>query len=287
MSRLLQNGGIGDFFIADSYWTDDKKRDVETFVWTDCRKRAILEPVVRAVPEYANASHVDAPGETDFTPFTHHAVFHRLPFQGSSFLRHTLAEVPFVVPCPYVLIQPSSPLNNDRARRARDMRYCEWSSIVADLRAVGLVGVVVDAPGGLRVPQDLLLLDLTGRTTLAESIELLKRARGYAGVDSCLSVLAAQLFPPECLTIRTQNPYTLKLRKTYYAPHTSFDFLVPSFGENPWVIDPEPEQELTLLRLTTGVITGPLGFAAGELVEVPPTVAQELIGLGYAESATI
>lgn len=85
------------------------------------------------------------------------------------------------------------------------------------------------------VPSHLRLLDMQGRTTITEAVELLKGAAGYLGIDSWASVLAAKLFSPNRVRVKclpTSHGYSW--RHVYYAPKTEFSFLVRTLDVPEW-----------------------------------------------------
>jgi ADP-heptose:LPS heptosyltransferase len=69
-----------------------------------------------------------------------------------------------------------------------------------------------------------MLINLNQQTDLIVSIEILKGAKGYIGVDSCLSVLAAKLFD-EHLFVKSTDRHLLRWKHVYYAPKKNFDFI--------------------------------------------------------------
>jgi hypothetical protein len=141
--------------------------------------------------------------------------------------RERLADVGRLdLPRIFYAIHPSSP--NDR-RTPRDFDAEDWAAAIAHLDRTRRVGVVLGI-GDDPVPDHPRLVDLTNRTTYLESIEVLKRAAGFLGCASSLSVLAAQRLHPSALAIKGDNPHLARWKHAYYAPHRRFDFLGPSLG---------------------------------------------------------
>lgn len=97
----------------------------------------------------------------------------------------------------------------------------EWEYVRMECSRRGWKAVVLRT-NGEPVPE--WCVDLTGQTTLSESIELLKGAKGYLGIDSCLSVLAAKL-PLILFRVKTVNLHLLRWKHIYYAPRQTFEFL--------------------------------------------------------------
>ena len=73
--------------------------------------------------------------------------------------------------------------------------------------------------------------DLNNKTTLAEAIGILANANGYYGIDSCLAVLAAQLFQPNQIKVKSINTHYMKSAHIYAAPHGK-KIVVPSMWAN-------------------------------------------------------
>jgi hypothetical protein len=144
-----------------------------------------------------------------------------LPYRGSSFLAHRLADPP-PAPCPYAVIVPRS--RGFGRWSGRDFDAGDWKRALGFLDAHDLAGLVL-TEGAEAIPASPRLVNLQGKTTLAESIELLKGATAYLGIDSCLSVLAAKLLPAERLAVKSTNNHAYQWARTYYAPHVETGFL--------------------------------------------------------------
>jgi hypothetical protein len=142
-------------------------------------------------------------------------------YQGSSFLKHTLAPKPPDLPPRYVAVCPYS---SDKRFAGRDFDDSDWQALLGKLKENNLKGVVLNDAREF-VPEDDSLLDYSARLSITEAIEVLKGAYAYAGIDSCLSVLAAKLFPADKLTVKTVNGHCVNHRAVYFAPHQSFEFL--------------------------------------------------------------
>lgn len=142
------------------------------------------------------------------------------PYNNSSFLKYNLANISkFNLPKEYYVICPFSP--NDRRNPAREFNHMDWK---------GLLQILGDFPGVVLnnandpIPNNN-LINLSNQTTFLESIEILKKAKGYFGIDSSLSVLAAKLFDSPNLIIKSQNGHCYANKHIYYAPHKKFKFL--------------------------------------------------------------
>ena len=83
---------------------------------------------------------------------------------------------------------------------SRNFSSADWNCVYQLLDNNSLTGVLLGHPK--RKLEHPLLINLTGQTTILESIEILKRSAGYLGIDSYLSVLAPML-DFELLAIKT------------------------------------------------------------------------------------
>jgi hypothetical protein len=281
--------GSGDFFQADKFWTPEFRAELETIAWLPATKPGLMD-CLAVNPEYQHLKHIDMvmglkrDKNAPIMPTTYFqaGVQHLLPFVGSSFLRHKLADVSrFNLPDDYILVQTATP---KAGQTKRDATPQEVQAIAYELGRCDIVGVVVNSER-FPLPESPRLIDLQGRTTMPEAIELLKGAKGYFGVDSCFAILASELFTPECLWIKTVNPWLAENRHTYYAPQTDFSFLVPSFGAEPYPAIPprEPYPDGYIVQLKSPLMIGARSYAVGDVVEVWKERAQEIIFAGCGE----
>ena len=148
--------------------------------------------------------------------------FHAPPYRGS-FLHS--APLPSLqdwpqLRHPYCVIQPVTTRDKSRPRRA--LTYCDWFAVLSWLERERLLGVVVndettEAPPGL--------LNLSGKLSILQTLAVMRSAAGYLGIDSFLSVLAAQL-PLRVFQIKTNRQHCHDWAHLYFAPHRAFPFLV-------------------------------------------------------------
>jgi hypothetical protein len=287
--------GIGDFINAESFWSPEKKAALETVhhAWINHGSSPALIAAMQACPAFRHVRHVELLYPTQAVPgafptLRDHAVSHRLKYHGSAFLASTLeVEVPNFIQPPtdilsdFIYIQHSTPKNGPGCQRF--ITDLEWAPIIARLEDRGCYGLVVNSQGGRStIPEHPRLIDWTGRTTFPQAIEILKRARGYIGVDSCLAILAAQLFKPADLWIRTQNPYLYETPWFTYPPLTDFSFLCPRFDRPNYSDDrpvPKPGQ---LIELRCNALVGSRNFGWQSRVEVEPGRAADMIAAGQA-----
>ena len=71
------------------------------------------------------------------------------------------------------------------------------------------------------------VINLTGKTSVFETFEILKSANEYIGADSFLSILATKLFPDEKIFVKKYDT-SFNLNKTkdiYFYPKKNFNFI--------------------------------------------------------------
>jgi hypothetical protein len=237
--QLLLTGGIGDIFAVESFLTPEERETLAAIHWASPQAEAGRQ-LFEALPNYPclTEHHVLSSGPAWYYMLAE--VEQRLghlpagtrdgsiqkvfaesrTYSGSSFLQHFLC--PVVAPTePYALIHPFSA---NRFWEGRDFDASDWAVCLAYLQRSGLRGLVIyrgEDQG--KIPASDLLVPHGNATDILESVELLKRAKAFLGIDSCLSVLAAKLFPAIAVKSVWQHCYDWKHR--YYAPRTDFGFL--------------------------------------------------------------
>lgn len=246
---VLVTGGIGDVFAVESFLTDEQRKAVKKVyyatraagsligVWPPGAEHVVLyddfDDLLFAFHSKAEvAFHLDSPPE-DWPRTTDWSIigaFDRLqhsPCNGSGFLRDDRDLSAFDLPERYVVVFPHS--DNDPKMTDRNFTKEDWDETAAFLNDKGLRGVVLGT-SGRPAPTCWTFIDLIGKTTLAESLTILKGAAGYVGIDSCLSVLAAKLFG-EMICVKSRSEHVHRWKHVYYAPHTEFDFVCGSVRE--------------------------------------------------------
>lgn len=279
--KFLHNTGIGDWLFSARFLDPE---EIDTIVW-DAQCEPHLRPAIEACPEYAHIRHAnlkDEPGDYRYSnTLRFHGVLHTRPYRPSAFIRQPLGTISHDLPERFVFIHPSTPFNTPTVRSYRDLRPTEWDTILEALDSKDLVGVVINSPNNDPRPKHPRLLDLTGKTSLTEAIEILKRAQAYWGIDSNFSILAAELFGPEDLWVRTRNDYLVVRAHAYYAPQTSFQWLVPAFGKAPF---PSPVKQPILPNIVVihiPMLIGSRVYSVGDLVDLDDERAERLGKLGH------
>lgn len=257
---LLITNGIGDFLAAESFWPESKRRELETVYYATRQWRPIRELLEAfAKRNFPNLKHhvvlweefdeAEAfcftsagdvtqkvrvpPGVEDFSiarvfPEVTEGLLHHT---GSTALRYELADVEHLeLPERFVVVCPTT---DDPTPVGRNFFPADWGALVDWLERQELPGVVLGQPptdGDWLAHRQTIgadngkpFLDLRGHTSLLESIEVLKRASGYVGIDSCLSVLAARLFRFPRLMIKCVRPTGgIAWKHVYWYPRAPF-----------------------------------------------------------------
>jgi len=143
-------------------------------------------------------------------------------FKKSIFLETKLTSLPDL-PERFVFIQPYT-INATERWKPRTFYKNEWEDTIKHLQKVKIHGVVIGL-GCPNVPKNNWIINLSDKTSLLEAIEILKASQGYIGIDSCFSVLAAQLFSPLQLSIKGTSPWCYSNLPIYFAPHRKFPFI--------------------------------------------------------------
>lgn len=151
----------------------------------------------------------------------------KFPYIGSGFLQQRLIDIePFHLPTRYFVICPYSV--NDRHYGKRDFNYSDWENCLKFLNSIDCIGVVLNV-GNDYVPENGKILNLSNKTTITEAIEITKCARGYIGVDSCLSVIAAKTLKD--IYVKSINSHLDRNKSIYYAPRNDLDFIHPDLSQ--------------------------------------------------------
>lgn len=167
--------------------------------------------------QIADISRFCLPGNSEFPqrPENQHRLSHLLS------LGELPAPLKFHIICPYTI--------NDRRNSNRDFNQQDWEFLLNYLTKIKSFGVVLNL-GADTIPQHPLIIDLSNQTTFCESVEILKQAKGYIGIDSCLSVLAAKMFLYPNLMVKSHNDHCYMWASVYFAPQVmSQPFLLRHF----------------------------------------------------------
>lgn len=294
MTCIYTTGGLGDVLVLESHFEEVPER-----IYWASRARPDLEPLFRIA--YPETEHVDlwAGLEDQRNPFRSGTIpstrcpedaedwsieiaflMCRIdyPFRGSRLLGVKLADLEHVkLPPRFVVVQHDTPFNPPVSRRT--LEPLEWAWMIEN---TPLPLVVVGSGGSASTPNHPRIIDRTG-LSLGVSIEILKHADAYWGIDSVLSVLAAQRLPAHRLRIRGTPGWLDVSKDVYYRPHTTFDFIKarlyddePLYKSMQGYIKVRTLQDCHLNKYI------PRGF----VVDLHPDVAREWIRNGLAEDWT-
>lgn len=248
---FLFTGGIGDVIAVEGLLTPEEREAVAT-VYYACPAAHEVQQLIRALPNYPRLrAHVVLPtggrtlysqaaveeavgsqlppGVRDLSIAT---VFpQRLPYRGSSILTYPLAR-PELPPAPYAVV---CPVSTWYAPPGRNFDADDWRTCLAALDRHALTGVVL-CRERTPIPDHPRLIDLQGRLSILESVEVIKGAAGYLGIDTWASVPATKLFPASRISVKCRpGAHARDWLATYYAPRAEFGFVTPRLEVPPWI----------------------------------------------------
>lgn len=258
-TAILLTGGIGDIFAVEAMMSDQLRGDLTSIYYATPVQKAVM-PLFKLLPNFPNLrNHIvlwddfsyyqallskgaltqlkntKQPGWERLLPdrwstvldFSITNMFNSPTSRSgeSSFMQHRLCNVDhFDLPSEFVVVVSST--SRDKSLPRRELSVREWQRLVCYLEDIGMPAVILNGPGVPKCSTEG-FLDLSGDTSLAESIEVLKLAKGYIGVDSCLSVMAAILFDPPWLWVRGRSKNLNACKHFYYFKKRRFHFFVP------------------------------------------------------------
>ena len=235
-SLILLTTGIGDCLALESYLTDEEVSAVTEVHWA-ARASSLLIALFESCPAWQHVKHIDrwegyGPGagcydhhqpEIDKSGLWDWSIveqFGELKYrqhQGSRLLGSTLATLDgFELPPRYLVCCPSTPFNTGGTRELRDFNRDDWRGTIERAEAHGLPVLVLNSEGAEPAPTHPLIHDYQGATTVAESLEILKGAEGYIGIDSYLSVAATRVLPLDRVEIKCIHTWALLCKDIYF-----------------------------------------------------------------------
>jgi ADP-heptose:LPS heptosyltransferase len=254
-NSIFLSGGLGDVFAIEAFFDDATRHQLQT-ICHGTQKMNIIKDVFRGLSSYPNLRNHQNTWD-DFSSFwcfysktecetklRHHSIgktkefihardygiFECFPkirsgawkYSQSTFLKERLADVShFNLPKRYLCVCPYS---SDKRITDRDFNSTDWQQLLNYLDDNDMYAVVLN-DAMEHVPLSNRIIDLSRRTNIHEAIEVLKASRGYVGIDSSLSVLAAKRFDAESITVKSRNKHCYENKEIYYAPLTDFKFL--------------------------------------------------------------
>ena len=251
--EILITGAIGDFIAIESfipekqlkqikkiYLATPRKKDlIYLFNLLPCWKDIEIEVIYddwSKVPYIETKEHLGALLTTkpkNWEKIVDHSIFtvfgnKTLPsFRISSFIKNKITDIKQELPEKFIVIAPTTVTRGKNGRKYID--NVEWRNIELFLSQTDQYAVVLGVhEDDYVIPINSRIVNLMSKTSLEESIEIIKKANGYIGIDSFLSVLASQLFTQDKLLIKSLSPHLMFSKKYYYAAQEEFDFIVNS-----------------------------------------------------------
>lgn len=260
--QALFTGGLGDFIGAESFMSDKEKDSVTTVCWATRNREEIRAAVdLRSIfpnmvdekilfddfcderptrdwqpgDQFMNIGKKHelnlkcglnlSPAELD--AISDHSLDATLEgifagqrrFQSSRIATRTpLPDVShFNLPDQYIVIHPWS----DAEINGREFNESDWPSIFKFLNNAGLKGVVVNQ-SKYPAPKNDLLIDLTNKTNLKETLSIIKGASGCILCASSLACFATKIFPIHKIWLKGGHPHMFSEWATrfYHGPFT-------------------------------------------------------------------
>jgi len=241
VGSIFLSGGIGDIFAIDSLLTNEIKKDIKT-IYYGTKHASIFQKLLQKVPEYDIKNHFVVWNESfiykseysltdigflESTDFGIFAIFPQvlsghLHYNKSSWLMHKLCEIKVDLPEDYIVI---CPYTGNKSGAIRNFTDADWRETLNFLEKRNIKGVILNEIFDGPIPNHPNLIDYSSQTDILESIEILKKAKYYIGIDSCLSVLAAKLFSADHIAIKVIAKHPVNWKRVYWAPHVEFPFL--------------------------------------------------------------
>ncbi len=264
-TATLGTWGLGDFIAAYGFMTESERSAIETVYWAS-RNRELLEPLVRrAFPAYSKSVEAvtqfgpqDSEGfcvvdeedlrsrlgveipETinplDINTIVRDVRAGKRRFASGRLYSEAFADISSLgLPGGYWVIHPNS---QNAAKSFRDLSPAEWDAAVAYLNRHNRNVVVVNDVKHRFSKTD--AIDLSGRLSLLESLEVVRKSSGFIGCSSVFSVLASKVLPELSLHIKGHWSLRHNCWDVYYSPlrYPSFLHSDLSFLRHQYDVDP-------------------------------------------------
>jgi hypothetical protein len=104
----------------------------------------------------------------------------------------------------------------------RNFTIKDYYNTESILKSNKMIGVIVTDVESI-LPDEIKdsFINLSGKTSIEESIEILKACHGYIGIDSFLSIIATKIFTSNDVIIKSNNKHAYNWGKVYWYPFTS------------------------------------------------------------------
>jgi len=244
---LLWSLGIGDFLSLDSFIPDFFYNKIKKIFFFTSRNET-FKSLVKANENYSNMQIIFADDKYDKGEiykidnyieyfcldnkidinecFQDDLLIWRTPFvrgikpKISSFFTKKLCDINYnFLNEEFCVICPTTTNTRDR----RFFTNKDWEETVKILKTNKIKGIVI-GDNKSNIPKTKEIIDLTGKTTIIEALEITKKSKCYIGIDTFLSTLAMQIFPEENICIKSTEYHLLENIKLFspFKNNTSF-----------------------------------------------------------------
>lgn len=243
-TSIIVGGGIGDALAFDA-WYFPKEKEFSNVYHMGLRPK-ICEPIYAKYPNFKRFVHFWDVAPQIWTPpeeLSDVIQFMKVPiflakslikevrntetptlrkYTPTTFIKNKVADISgFNLPRKYVVICPYT-INKNKARDWADRKFdgLAWKQvqIISDDIDVVVLGIDCEIPD---LNFNGKLTNLSDKTSILEAVEITKKCRGYFGVDSSMSVIAAQCLPTDHrynMLVFPKGGWLYYSGKMYYGP---------------------------------------------------------------------
>lgn len=249
--NILITGGLGDFLAVDSFLPNEQKSKIKKIILATKAGNFIKSLFNLKNKYYCNLKKIQI---LDYN-FLKNPAFHsleitkyyiplskkfwenvydgsisnvfklirkkELKYQESSFLKLNINIRKFNLPNNYFTILPCS---SNKINDFRNFDDNDWEYLIHFLKMNKKIGICLGTENK-KIPKDNYLINLTKETSVLESIEILKKSKGYIGIDSWLSVLSPKIFSKNKIYIKSNSKHCFKFSNIYFKPLVIKSFL--------------------------------------------------------------
>jgi len=250
--KLLFTGGVGDLITIESFMSQTEKDSV-TDVYLACRSVVPVKHIIETYQLFPNNKSIKVFYDKwddffSFVDFNHLKqlnidknlnlniqeleqckdmniinVFPEInSFQRRYYQSSLIKKAPAVLPClpsKYGVINPYS--SADRQEGRRDFKVSEWNNVIKNIEKLNIPFVVVNKTTDY-VPIHPLLVNLSNQTDIVTSIEIIKNAMWYIGIDSWMPALLSKILNHNNLVVKTMSGHYVQYLHIYLYPHINF-----------------------------------------------------------------
>lgn len=265
---IVVSKAIGDFIAFDSFLTDTEKINLKEIIYVSTNesithfecidkskfynknyKKTIIKPANNIenknieIKKALINSYFDKNPEIerdkvliDWNFYKNNSI-QDTTIKNYSFVKEKLCEVDkFKLPNEYVSI---SGWTYSRAKK-RVLSIKEWHEIIKTLKKYNIKGVILNNQTWHLenswfteiLKNENCFINLIGKTTFFEAIEIVKNSKYFMGIDSCLSIIATQSLPEDAIKIKSnKGSGSYKLSNYFYSNLKTKKCLVESIKE--------------------------------------------------------